>query len=123
MKDLEKRADVIVLVDNFYKKVLANESLKPIFAPSLANWEHHVVRVYDFWDNWLFQTGLYTGGMMFAHLERHKTNPILTQHFEQWLAFWFLSIDELFVGKNADFLKSKALEIGQILNIKLNGSV
>lgn len=120
MKDIENRNDVINLVDSFYSLVLADKDLAPVFQPSLEEWPHHVERVYNFWENWLFQTGSYTGGMMFVHLQRHKTHPLTTELFEKWLYYWYITIDKFFEGKNADFLKKKALEIGEILNAKLN---
>jgi hemoglobin len=120
MNDIENRNDVERLVNAFYENVLNDVQMKPIFIPSQEHWPSHVERVYNFWDNWLFQTGSYTGGMMWVHLERHKTHPLTPQLFERWLAYWFTTTDLLFKGKNADFVKSKALEIGQIMNAKLN---
>jgi hemoglobin len=121
MKDLENREDVIKLVDHFYENLLNDGEMKPVFQPSAEHWTEHVERVYNFWENWLFQTGNYHGGMMWVHIERHKTHPLNTSLFERWLAYWFASTDLLFQGKNADFVKSKALEIGQIMNARLNG--
>ena len=120
MKDIENRDDVIALVDNFYVKVMADVALKPVFVPSMPHWEHHVKRVYDFWDNWLFQSDAYNGGMMWVHMERHKTHPLTTALFERWLAYWMTTTDQMFAGPKAEFVKTKALEIGQIMNAKLN---
>ncbi len=121
MKDICNREDVKKLVDSFYDKLLADEEMKPVFVMSMDNWPMHLVRVYNFWDNWLFQTGSYTGGMMHVHIERHRHVKLTTHLFEKWLSYWHISTDELFEGKNADFVKSKALEIGQVMNRKLNG--
>jgi hemoglobin len=120
MKDIENREDVVKLVDTFYENVLKDEQLAPIFGPSEHHWEQHIIRVYNFWENWLFQTGSYTGGMMWVHMERHATHPMTTALFERWLAYWITCTDALFAGKNAEFVKSKALEIGQVMNAKLN---
>lgn len=120
MKDIENRADIIQLVDAFYEKLLKDPAMIPVFEPSMKNWNEHVERVYNFWDNWLFQTGSYTGGLMWVHIDRNRTYPLSTNLFELWLAYWYLSTDNLFEGKNANFVKNKALEIGQIMNAKLN---
>jgi hemoglobin len=119
--DIRNRNDVKKLVDLFYENLLNDDNMSPIFAPSMEHWPQHVERVYNFWDNWLFQTGSYTGGMMWVHIERHRTHPLTTEHFERWLAYWNTVTDALFEGENADFVKKKALEIGQIMNAKLNG--
>ena len=55
MKDIENREDVVKLVDTFYENVLKDEQLAPIFGPSEHHWEQHIIRVYNFWENWLFQ--------------------------------------------------------------------
>ncbi len=120
MKDIENRADIIRLVDAFYEMLLKDPAMIPVFEPSMKNWNDHVERVYNFWDNWLFQTGSYTGGLMWVHIDRNRTYPLNTNLFELWLAYWNLSADKLFEGKNANFVKNKALEIGQIMNAKLN---
>ena len=75
-----------------------------------------------FWENWLFQTGSYVGGMMWKHAEAHHNHGLTTERFEHWLSHWFSTVDTLFVGENATFVKNKALEIGQILNSKFNNS-
>lgn len=59
---------------------------------------------------------------MFVHIQKHKNHKLTTHLFEKWLSYWFISTDELFEGKNADFVKSKALEIGQVMNTKLNSN-
>lgn len=120
MKDIQNREDIEELVDKFYEKVFKDPILSKVFEPSLSHWNEHKIRVYNFWDNWLFQTGSYTGGMMWVHMNRHKTHPLTTELFEKWLSYWFITVDELFIGKHADFTKSKALEIGQIMNSKFN---
>jgi hemoglobin len=120
MKDIENRADIIRLVDAFYDKLLNDPAMIPVFEPSMKNWKEHVERVYNFWDNWLFQTGSYTGGLMWVHIDRNRTYPLNTHLFELWLAYWNWSTDNLFEGENANFVKKKALEIGHIMNAKLN---
>lgn len=57
---------------------------------------------------------------MWVHIDRNRSYPLSTDLFELWLAYWNLSIDKLFKGENADFVKNKALEIGHLINAKLN---
>ncbi|UBM60318.1 group III truncated hemoglobin [Marinilongibacter aquaticus] len=121
MKDIESREDIIALVTRFYTYVHADEFMAPVFQMPKEQFDRHLIRTYNFWDNWLFQTGEYKGGLMWAHIERNETHRITTKHFEHWLAHWFRATDELYSGKNADFVKSKALELGQFINQRLNG--
>jgi hemoglobin len=120
MDDIQNREDIELLVNNFYERVHNEPNLAPIFEMPAEHWRTHITRVVNFWENWLFQTGSYTGGMMWVHLQANEKNKLTTERFEQWLALWFLTIDSLFAGEKADFVKNKALEIGQIMNAKFN---
>jgi hemoglobin len=119
MKDIENRIDIELLVNTFYKKVHKDERLAPVFKMSEEYWLMHLQRTYNFWENWLFQTGSYNGGMMWVHLQKNETHPLTTALFERWLAHWFMATDELFAGERASFVKNKALEIGQIMNARM----
>lgn len=120
MKEIENRTDVINLVNKFYEYVHADPKMAPVFVMPTEQWERHLERTYNFWDNWLFQTGSYKGGLMWAHIEKNQSYRITTELFERWLSHWFRAVDELYIGEKAEFLKSKALELGQIMNAKLN---
>lgn len=120
LKDITTRADIRLLIDTFYDSVLNDPVMRPVFEDSLPHWDHHKERVVNFWENWLFQTGAYDGGMMWKHSSRHQTQPMTTARFERWLAYWMATVDQLFAGENAEFVKSKALEIGKVLHHKLN---
>lgn len=120
LKDIESREDIQILIDTFYDGVLNDPIMRPVFEESLPHWEHHKKRVVGFWENWLFQSGTYDGGMMWKHSARHATQPMTKERFERWLAYWITTVDQLFKGKNAEFVKSKALEIGNVLHNRLN---
>ena len=120
MNDIQDREDIENLVNSFYEKVHKDFDLAPIFEMPQDQWERHLIRVVNFWENWLFQTGSYTGGMMWVHLQANEKHQLTTEKFERWLALWFMSVDTLFEGERAEFVKKKALEIGQIMNAKMN---
>lgn len=110
--DINCRADIERLVTTFYEYVHKDALLAPVFNLPPDRWEYHLNRTYNFWENWLFQTGNYGGGLMWAHLEKNQTHPFQKEHFEHWLSIWFGTVDALFAGPRADFIKAKALEIG-----------
>ncbi len=120
MRDINSREDVENLVNRFYEYVHADPKMAPVFVMPKEQFERHLERTYNFWDNWLFQTGNYHGGLMWAHIEKNMQYPITTELFERWLAHWFRTTDELFKGDKAEFVKSKALELGQMMNARLN---
>jgi hemoglobin len=117
MKDIENRKDIEFIVQTFYEQARQNSLLQPVFAPT--DFEHHLPRVYNFWENMLFQTGNYNGGMMWVHLQTNERIRLSISHFEEWLGLWMATIDTHFAGKNADFMKAKALQIGQIMSAKM----
>lgn len=120
MNDINNRKDIEQLVDDFYEKVHNEPHLAPVFIMPPEQFDRHIIRVVNFWENWLFQTGSYQGGMMWTHLQKHQEYPLTTDLFERWLALWFMTVDELFTGEKADFVKKKALEIGEMMNARLN---
>jgi hemoglobin len=107
-------------VRTFYENVHKDPLLTTIFEMPEEEWNKHLTRAVNFWENWLFQTGSYTGGMMWTHAEANQKHGLTTERFEHWLSHWFSTVDMLFVGENATFVKNKALEIGQILDSKFN---
>jgi hemoglobin len=120
MKAIENRKDIENLVLRFYEYVHDDPKMAPIFIMQEEKWEIHLERTINFWENWLFQSGNYHGGLMWAHIEKNQTYKITTELFERWLSHWFRSVDELFEGEKSDFLKTKALELGQMMNARLN---
>ena len=117
MKDIESRKDIELIVHSFYDKLLASSFLLPIFKN--LDLAHHLPIVINFWENMLFQTGNYGGGMMWVHLQVNQKTPLSAEHFEHWLALFYRTLDENFEGKNVEFMKKKSLEIGQIMNAKM----
>jgi hemoglobin len=120
LSDIGNKSDIRKLILSFYQKVHKDPEMAPIFNMPSVEWERHLTRTENFWDNWLFQTGSYHGGLMWVHLEKHQIHPLTTNLFEKWLSYWILSVDELFAGQNANFIKSKAIEIAQMMNKRLN---
>ena len=115
--DVESRKNIELIVENFYEKLLKDEKLSHIFKP--LDLTKHLPVVVNFWENMLFQTGNYGGGMMWVHLQQNEKTPLTPEFFQRWLALFFMTIDENFAGKNADFMKQKAVEIGQIMQAKM----
>jgi hemoglobin len=119
MSDISNREDIEKLVNTFYGNVKKTPFLVPIFDMPESEWERHLPVMYNFWDNMVFQTGSYTGGMMWVHFQVNEKHRLSPEHFEHWLSIFFGTVNLLFEGPNAEFVKNKALEVGQIMNAKL----
>ena len=58
-KDIESREDIIAFVNRFYNKVEADPVIGYIFTDiAKVNWDHHLPRMYDFWESVLFGKAL-----------------------------------------------------------------
>ena len=119
-KDIENRIDIELLVNIFYAKVIKDEQLGFIFQEiAKVNWQTHLAIMYDFWENIILFTGTYQGNPMNLHQHLHHIVPLETAHFDKWNQLFTETLDELFVGKNADLARQKAVSISAIIQEKI----
>ncbi len=120
-KDIETREDIYKLVKLFYIKLMKDELVKHFFVdfknPNLL--EEHLLILVSFWENILFYTNGYRKNAMLPHLKLNKTKPFKKEHFKAWLSAFNLSVDELFSGEKAHAIKSRALSIATVMEIKV----
>ncbi|OQP64327.1 hemoglobin-like protein [Niastella vici] len=123
MQDIKDRADIKQLVDTFYTKVRADETIGYLFNDvAKVNWEQHLPRMYDFWENILFQTGGFKGNPMVAHVQLHQKSPLSAAHFARWQELFLATVDELFKGDMAELIKQRARSIATMMLIKVSPS-
>jgi len=115
--DISGRQDIKALVDRFYRNVLENEELAPLFAHVV--WARHLPVMYDFWENALFYTGGYAGNPLEAHMNFHKKSPLTESNFDTWIRIFNDSVDELFEGKQAELTKQRAASIAAVMKVKI----
>lgn len=116
MPDLQSEADVRHLVDTFYEKVNADDILSPVFNDfAKVDWDHHLPRMYGFWNSVLFARGDYKGNPFMKHIPL----PVGKDHFERWLALFVANMDEHFEGPMAEDAKQRARSIAHIFQNKL----
>lgn len=121
--DIKDRADIQLLVDAFYTKVRADETIGYLFNEvAKVNWEQHLPRMYDFWENILFQTGGFKGNPMVAHVQLHQKSPLSAAHFARWQQLFLATVDELFEGDKAELIKQRARSIATMMLIKVSPS-
>jgi hemoglobin len=120
-KDISNRADIQLLVDTFYNKVRLDETIGYLFNDvAQVNWEQHLPRMYDFWENILFQTGGFKGNPMAAHVQLHQQSPLTAAHFERWQQLFLATVDEQFEGDKAELIKQRARSIATMMLIKVH---
>ncbi|QNR85517.1 group III truncated hemoglobin [Pedobacter riviphilus] len=120
-KDIHNREDIMLLVDSFYKNVALNQQIGPIFTDvAKVDWSHHLPKMYDFWESILFGKAIYKGNPMLSHFALNEQIPLQTEAFEAWKKLFFQTVDDFFVGPNADLIKQKAQSIADLMHFKIN---
>lgn len=124
-KEISDRADVKLLVDEFYIKVRADKLLGPIFNKTITDWDTHLDHLTTFWETSLF-IGIkldhkYVGNPLLAHekVDEAFGNTITELHFGVWLNLWFATIDHYFEGDIADNAKRRARKMGTFMFLKI----
>ena len=111
-KDIRSRADIDVLMNRFYARVMGDEVIGYIFT-EVANLDldHHLPIIGDFWET------LILGG---NNYQRHRRNPmqihallnlktpLREEHFLRWLRIFKQTVDESYAGERAEFAKTRA---------------
>ena len=102
------------LVRAFYGKVLADETLGPIFAARIADWEPHLRKMFDFWSSVTLMSGRYHGAPMPAHARIAEIGP---DHFARWLELFAETAAEVCPPEAAALFVDRAHRIAQSLQM------
>lgn len=120
MKDIENNDDLYLLVDAFYKKLLSDSSISYIFTEVVKiKLEEHLPILVTFWSQSLFNTGGYFKNLTNIHLDINAKEYLYPELFIIWLNHFNNSVDEKFSGSNAEKIKTQALSIATVTQIKI----
>ncbi|HTH32639.1 MAG TPA: group III truncated hemoglobin [Lacibacter sp.] len=118
--DISNRKDLELLMETFYNKLLADDSISYLFTDvAKIDLPKHLPVLADFWDSILFQSDTYRKNAMKVHTDLHKQSPLQQQHFKTWLGYFHETVDELFEGDKAELAKQRATSIATVMQIKL----
>ena len=120
-KDIANRNDLSLLVCTFYGKIQNNHEIGRFFNETIHDWEDHMEKLTDFWENNLFGARKYTGNPVKVHVEvDQKFNHAINQNvFGLWINLWFATLEELFEGENVEILKRRARKMGTVLLVHI----
>ena len=105
--DIRTEEDIKLLVDQFYIKVIADETLGYIFTDvAKVNWEKHLPIMYGFWSANLLGTTAYKGYLIDAHFKLNDKIALTEEHFEGWKLLFNQTVDEYFEGETATLAKN-----------------
>jgi hemoglobin len=108
--------DIKKLVDTFYDRIRTDELLAPVFNERIQdNWAVHLEKMYRFWQTVLLDEHTYFGSPFLPHAQL----PVEHKHFEQWLALFNKTVDELFTGLKAEEAKWRAAKMAELFEAKI----
>jgi hemoglobin len=123
MNDIQNQEDLYLLVDNFYKKLLSDQSIAYIFTDVLKiNILEHLPILVTFWSQAILGTGGYTNNLTQLHLDINSKEYLSPELFKIWLNHFNTTVDEHFKGENSEKIKTQALNIATVLQIKIENS-
>ena len=118
--DLETRADIHDLVVAFYREIVFDDLLEPVFGEvAEVDWALHIPKLIDYWCRVLLGQPGYAGAILNAHRHVHDIDPSLVEHFYRWYALWIDAVDQRWAGPTADLAKTHAAHIAAVLARKL----
>lgn len=120
MKDIETRADLEMLMEQFYNKLLKDTTINYIFTDvAKINLEEHLPHIVGFWEQNILGTGNYRNNVLKIHQDLNAAVRLEQHHFETWLTHLYETVDANFRGERAETMKTRALSIATVMKIKM----
>lgn len=120
MNDIQTQEDLYLLVDEFYKKLLSDASVSYIFTDVVKiKVEEHLPILVTFWSQVVLGTGGYVKNLTQIHLDINAKEYLSPELFKIWLDHFFSTVDENYKGEKAEQIKTQAVNIGTMMQIKI----
>ena len=123
MRDIESREDILLIMKAFYEKLLADHTISFYFTKLTdvdKHLEHHFEILATFWEQSLFMKGGYSNNMFQIHKNLHEKHKFTKKHFDTWLNHLNNTIDAHFKGIYAEQMKTNALSMATVMQIKFS---
>jgi hemoglobin len=116
LPDLTTRRQVHDLIVVFYRELVNDEILGPVFEEvAEVDWGHHIPLLIDYWCRILLGDQSYQGTLLMAHRRVHDLQPFTVEYFDRWYAQWVASIEGRWAGPLAEKAKAHAARIATTL--------
>jgi hemoglobin len=123
VRDLDRRTDIHDLVVRFYREVVFDDLLEPVFGEvAEVDWSVHIPRLIDYWCRVLLGEPGYDGAIVAAHRHVHELDAFRLEHFDRWYSLWVESVDAGWAGPMAERAKGHAARIATSLARRLLGA-
>ena len=120
MKDIQTPEEIYIVVDEFYKKLLADDTISYIFTDVVKiKLEEHLPILVTFWSQAILETGGYVNNLTQIHLDVNAKSYLSKELFDIWLNHFEAAINENFEGFNCERMKNQAHNLSTIMQIKI----
>ena len=120
MHDIQERADIELLVNRFYEKVVPDRLIGHFFTKVVHfTWEEHIPVMISFWETVLLGVQSYKGNPMVKHIALDALQHLEPVHFERWLYLWQETVRQHYTGEKAQMAIDRAHSIAQIIQTKI----
>lgn len=121
MHDITSRADIFMLMQKFYTKLLSDDRIRYIFTDiAQIDLEAHLPHLTDFWEQTVLHQGSYRKNVLQIHLDLNAKENLTTEHFAIWLEHFNATVDENFSGERSELIKTRALSIATVMQLKIS---
>jgi hemoglobin len=122
LHDLDSRTQIHDLVISFYRDVVADDLLGPVFTEvAEVDWAVHIPKLIDFWCRVLLGHPGYDGYILGAHQEVHHLQGFEAELFDRWYLLFVDTVDAGWSGPAAERAKDHAARIAGVLARRLLG--
>ena len=120
MTDLDRRAEIHDLVVTFYREIVFDDLLAPLFAEvAETDWTIHMPKLIDYWCRVLLDQPGYGGWFLEGHRRVHDVEPFTIDHCDRWYELWVQTIDARWSGPLAATAKEHASRMMRVLAHRL----
>ncbi|UYQ94030.1 group III truncated hemoglobin [Chitinophaga horti] len=120
MNDISTREDLLLLVNEFYRKATIDPVIGHFFTEVIKlDFSEHIPLIASFWENILLDGTSYKGGTMVKHIMLNRLSPMQPEHFERWLGLWEQTVTSHFEGPKALEAVNRAHSIAGIMQFKV----
>ncbi|MBN7796150.1 group III truncated hemoglobin [Parahaliea mediterranea] len=110
--DLDSREHIEAFVDHFYRRMLGDEQLAPIFIDvARIELDVHLPHIKDYWCKLLLGDTAYNRHTMNIHRQLHRKRALVPEDFQRWLALFTATVDDYYAGEKAERAKRVATSI------------
>lgn len=122
MPDLDTRTHVHDMVVAFYRAIVFDDVLEPVFVEiAEVDWPTHIPRLVDYWCRILLGDPAYAGAMMAAHQHVHDVEPLRPEWFDRWHQLFVETVDAGWSGPRAEQAKAHAERTLPVMARRLTG--